>query len=64
MLRAVQAKGSVGEHVRQGFINPFEVERLLQDISPTSEMEARQAVAWIELLNQSFLPKNSKLGEV
>lgn len=60
MLKKVTEKGCVKQHVREGFINPHEIDNMLQTIIPVGCVDVNQVIDWVQVLNKSFIPQSGQ----
>lgn len=61
MIAQVNAKGCVKQHVKRGFLDPFEVVKLFEQVKPVQELEGMEESQWIETLNSLFMSRVPKL---
>ena len=61
MITQVNAKGCVKQYVKRGFLDPFEVVKLFEQVKPVQELEGMEESQWIETLNSLFMSRVPKL---
>lgn len=47
MLKKVSEKGCIKKFVRQGFLNPHDIEKMLSTVNPPGDMEVKKSIEWI-----------------
>ena len=57
MITQVNAKGCIKKYVKRGFLDPYEVIKMFEQVKADKEMEGVEETQWIERLNVLFMSR-------
>lgn len=57
MITQINAKGCVKQYVKRGFLDPFEVIKMFEQVKADKEMDGVEETQWIERLNLLFMSR-------
>ena len=57
MIQQVNTKGCIKNFVKRGFLDPYEVVKMFEQVKADKEMDGVEETEWIERLNVLFMSR-------